>query len=183
VRGQGIAKETRMQVLRPQNWWGEYRAKDEADTGSGWRRLFTKQRGKCCSAQQRKMSRVTGPILGAALAVGSADAKTCGLWIDKEKFVPYSTCDYEHHPKARHENRPHRPPRQPKHIHHHQAHEPTYDYEHHSKARHEHRPHRPPPRQPKHIHHHKAHESIPAPKPRPDTLYEKMYRALHSPHP
>ena len=111
------------------------------------------------------MSRVIGAILAVALAAGSADAKkTCGLWINKHKFVPYSTCDYEHHPKARHKHSSHppRPPRQPKHI----------------QARHKHLSRLPRP-QSKHIHHHEAHESIPTPKRRPDNLYEKMYKVLH----
>jgi hypothetical protein len=112
------------------------------------------------------MSRVIGAILGMILAVGSADAKTCGLWVNKGEFVPYSTCDYEHRPKARHKRQSHppRPPRATKHI----------------PPRHKHQSHPPrSPRQSKHIHHHEAHESIPTPKRRPDNLYEKMYRVLH----
>src|SRR5215813_8955191 len=107
------------------------------------------------------MRRVIGAILGVALAAGSVDAKICGLWINEEEFVPYSTCDYEHRPKARHKRRSHppRPPGQPERI----------------QARHKHPSHPPRSlRQPKHIHHHEARESIPTPKRRPDNLYEKM---------
>ena len=110
------------------------------------------------------MRRVIGAILGVALAAGSVDAKICGLWINEQEFVPYSTCDYKRHPMARHKHPSHPPrlSRQPKHT----------------RARHEHPSRLPRPRS-EHRHHHEAHESIPTPKRRPDNLYEKIYKVLH----
>jgi hypothetical protein len=44
--GQGTAEETRMPVLRLDNWWGEYRARDEkTDTGVWIEHLFNRRRG------------------------------------------------------------------------------------------------------------------------------------------